>query len=110
MPATSEPNDKKIAFASTDRGRSTEPIAIHQLSRWTSVVSRREGLHQDEHGGLYVARPNCEDLITVQRIPTLAIVHKVTEGKGVPYAFSTFLRQVPALPRVVVSEVSGLLA
>lgn len=108
VPAVSELKDKKIAFAPTDRGRSTEPIAIHQLSRWTSVVSRSEGLHQDEHGGLYVTRPNCEDLIKVQRIPTLAIVHKVTEGKGVPYAFSIFLRQLPALPRVVVSTCQGL--
>ncbi|GHJ84454.1 hypothetical protein NliqN6_0856 [Naganishia liquefaciens] len=98
----SELKDKKIAFAPTERGRSTEPIAIHQLSRLASVVSRSEGLHQDEHGGLYVARPNCEELLKVQRIPTLAIVHKVTEGKGVPHAFSVFLRQVPALPRVVV--------
>lgn len=95
--------DKKIAFAPAKRVRSSDPIAISQLSRRTSIAHRSEGLRQDEHGGLYVARTNSEDLIKVQRIPTLAIVHKLTEGKGVPHAFSVFLRQIPALPRVVVS-------
>jgi hypothetical protein len=79
-------------------------MTISQLPRRSSITFRSEGLRQDEHGCLYVARPNSEDLIKVHRIPTLAIVHKLTEGKGVPHAFSVFLRQVPALPRVVVSE------
>lgn len=59
------------------------------------------------------------------RIPTCAIFHKLAEGKGVPHTFigtsrrnfrilflfkpfSGFVRQWPALPRVVVSRVSKI--
>ncbi len=43
-----------------------------------------------------------EQFQKLQRINTFAIYHKTTDGKGVPHAFNVFLRQVPALPRVVV--------
>ncbi|KAJ9116704.1 hypothetical protein QFC20_000639 [Naganishia adeliensis] len=98
-------DDKKIAFISErERGRSTSPVLISQLCRSPAPHYRRRdaSLHQDEHGALYVKRSDSEDLIKVQRIPTLAIVHKLSEGKGVPHAFSVFLRQIPALPRVVI--------
>ncbi|GJE91288.1 potassium transporter [Phanerochaete sordida] len=36
------------------------------------------------------------------RIPTCAIFHKLTTGRGVPHSFATFLRQWPALPRIVI--------
>jgi KUP system potassium uptake protein len=99
--------DKKITFVpERERGRSTSPILISQLPRNSAPHHRRRdaSLHQDEHGALYVKRSDSEDLIKVQRIPTLAIVHKLSEGKGVPHAFSVFLRQIPALPKVVVSQ------
>ncbi|KAL4246799.1 Potassium transporter [Abortiporus biennis] len=35
-------------------------------------------------------------------IPTCAIFHKLTFGRGVPHTFVGFLRQWPALPRVVI--------
>jgi len=38
----------------------------------------------------------------IQRIPTFAIFHKLTPGKGIPHTFVAFIRQWPALPRVVV--------
>jgi KUP system potassium uptake protein len=38
----------------------------------------------------------------IQRIPTFAIFHKLTPGKGIPHTFVAFVRQWPALPRVVV--------
>lgn len=100
------PDDKKISFMpERERGRSISPILISQLSRSPVTHHKRRdaSLHEDEHGALYVKRSDSEDLIKVQRIPTLAIVHKLSEGKGVPHAFSVFLRQVPALPKVVVS-------
>ena len=37
------------------------------------------------------------------RIPTCAVFHKLTPGQGVPHSFVGFIRQYPALPRVVVS-------
>ncbi|KAG5653615.1 hypothetical protein H0H81_011987, partial [Sphagnurus paluster] len=36
------------------------------------------------------------------RIPTFAIFHKVSKGKGVPHSFISFIRQWPGLPRVVI--------
>ncbi|KII86101.1 hypothetical protein PLICRDRAFT_44566 [Plicaturopsis crispa FD-325 SS-3] len=36
------------------------------------------------------------------RVDTCAIFHKLSKGKGVPHTFTGFLRQWPALPRVVI--------
>ncbi|EKM48262.1 uncharacterized protein PHACADRAFT_203032, partial [Phanerochaete carnosa HHB-10118-sp] len=36
------------------------------------------------------------------RIPTCAVFHKLTTGRGVPHSFSSFLRHWPALPRLVI--------
>lgn len=36
------------------------------------------------------------------RIASCAVFHKLTPGAGVPHSFVAFLRQRPALPRVVV--------
>lgn len=41
--------------------------------------------------------------LPLPRLPTCAVFHKLTGGKGVPHTFYAFLRQWPALPRVVVS-------
>ncbi|KAF9525089.1 potassium transporter [Crepidotus variabilis] len=38
----------------------------------------------------------------LQRIPTCAVFHKTTSGRGVPHSFVGFIRQWPALPRVVI--------
>ncbi|KAG6853925.1 hypothetical protein C0991_012415 [Blastosporella zonata] len=38
----------------------------------------------------------------LQRIPTCAIFHKMSEGKGVPHTFIGLIRQWPAIPRVVI--------
>jgi KUP system potassium uptake protein len=56
----------------------------------------------EEESALFI-RGQSGDLVELQRIPTLAIFHKTTDGKGTPFAFNVFMRQVPALPRVVVS-------
>jgi KUP system potassium uptake protein len=37
------------------------------------------------------------------RIQTCAIFHKLNRGRGVPHTFIGFIKQWPALPRVVVS-------
>ena len=36
------------------------------------------------------------------RIPTCAVFHKIASGAGVPHTFVGFVRQWPALPRIVV--------
>jgi len=43
-----------------------------------------------------------EERRELQRISTCAIFHKFTRGYGVPHTFVGFIRQWPALPRVVV--------
>jgi KUP system potassium uptake protein len=41
--------------------------------------------------------------VELPRMSTMAIFHKLSNGKGVPHTFYGFLKQWPALPRVVVS-------
>ncbi|KAF8139183.1 potassium transporter [Mycena galopus ATCC 62051] len=36
------------------------------------------------------------------RLPTCAVFHKITRGQGAPHTFIGFIRQWPALPRVVI--------
>ncbi|KIM43016.1 hypothetical protein M413DRAFT_435192 [Hebeloma cylindrosporum] len=38
----------------------------------------------------------------LQRIPSCAVFHKIASGQGVPHTFIGFVRQWPALPRVVI--------
>ncbi|EKM57720.1 uncharacterized protein PHACADRAFT_251527 [Phanerochaete carnosa HHB-10118-sp] len=41
-------------------------------------------------------------LLQLARLPTCAVFHRMTSGKGVPHSFAAFIRQWPALPRVVI--------
>ncbi|KIY45499.1 potassium transporter [Fistulina hepatica ATCC 64428] len=47
-----------------------------------------------------VDAPRVKRILT--RIPTCAVFHKVTPARGIPHTFVGFIRQWPALPRVVV--------
>ncbi|KAL4246797.1 Potassium transporter [Abortiporus biennis] len=49
-----------------------------------------------------ISATNKGDLKALSRIPTCAVFHKMTFGQGVPHTFVSFLRQWPALPRVVI--------
>ncbi|KAF9481220.1 potassium transporter [Pholiota conissans] len=42
------------------------------------------------------------EISEITRIPSCAIFHKLASGSGVPHTFTGFIRQWPALPRVVV--------
>lgn len=35
-------------------------------------------------------------------LPILAVFHKFASGRGIPHSFVAFLKQYPALPRIVV--------
>lgn len=50
----------------------------------------------------FVNDVNHEEMDVV-RISTCAVFHKITAGRGVPHSFYGFVKQVPALPRLVVS-------
>ena len=44
-----------------------------------------------------------EEKLLLARLPTCAIFHKLSAGKGAPHTFYGFLRQWPSVPRIVVS-------
>ncbi|KAF8519080.1 potassium transporter [Gautieria morchelliformis] len=82
-------SDGELALAKTDVDGSAE-----------APISNTEGdgktlyLVADSENG----KPSRE----LARIPTMAIFHKFAGGKGIPHTFVGFLRQYPALPRIVV--------
>ncbi|KAG8720565.1 hypothetical protein FRC08_018842 [Ceratobasidium sp. 394] len=56
---------------------------------------------EDEKLGLYLLS-DTKERRPLPRVETTAVFHKLSAGKGVPHAFYAFLRQWPALPRVVI--------
>ncbi|KAF8737866.1 potassium transporter, partial [Rhizoctonia solani] len=56
---------------------------------------------ENEKLGLYLLADR-QDRRLLPRVETAAVFHKLSAGKGVPHAFYAFLRQWPALPRVVI--------
>lgn len=55
-----------------------------------------------------VAEDDAHPRLPLARLPTCAVFHKLTAGRGVPHTFYGFLRQWPALPRVIVSHCRNL--
>jgi len=43
-----------------------------------------------------------EEKVALARLPTCAIFHKLSAGKGAPHTFYGFLRQWPSVPRLVI--------
>lgn len=92
--------DKAIARGSVEEvGRDVTILA----SSARAVRRGGKDIACDSKGSFSIKRADGTAL-ELQRTSTLAIFYKSAGGKGVPHAFSTFLHQVPALPRVVVSE------
>ena len=66
-------------------------------------------LHRDtptgltQRGGITIDDKKKEEKLALARLPTCAIFHKLSSGKGAPHTFYGFLRQWPSVPRVVVS-------
>ncbi|KAJ3545437.1 hypothetical protein NM688_g5626 [Phlebia brevispora] len=88
-----EPNVDATSVETTveDDGASgiQKPIQYYVLDGCDSLVDIR-------------ARPGTPHLKPLARIPTCAVFHKLTTGRGVPHAFISFIRQWPALPEVVI--------
>jgi len=75
---------------------SDEDVAYNTFSYFTSAAQRSdEKLSHDSSSEL-------EEKRAIDRIPTCAVFHKLTAGTGIPHSFVGFIRQWPALPRVVV--------
>jgi len=49
-----------------------------------------------------IEKPGEKRLLTRISVPTCAIFHKTSGGRGVPHSFVEFVRQWPSLPRVVI--------
>ncbi|PFH49945.1 hypothetical protein AMATHDRAFT_62055 [Amanita thiersii Skay4041] len=75
-------------------------VAISEVSRPSvlSYVSRVSKEPTGEPGRSVLVEEKRE----IQRIACCAIFHKFTQGSGVPHTFIGFIRQWPALPRVII--------
>ncbi|THH28352.1 hypothetical protein EUX98_g5834 [Antrodiella citrinella] len=77
-----------------------EPDLIsHNLKKSTYYVLDHD--HERKKGDS-ASEVNVIGSTVMARIPTCAVFHKLTTGKGVPHSFVSFFRQWPALPRVVI--------
>ncbi|KAJ9120623.1 hypothetical protein QFC22_002552 [Naganishia vaughanmartiniae] len=105
-------SNKKIKFEPEgNTERSSSPVFVAELSK-SSGANRQRGdsaLHQDEVGALYVRRPESGQLLKVERIPSLAIVHKLSEGKGIFLSVRiTAVPHVPLRERYLLSKVRSM--
>ncbi|TCD67128.1 hypothetical protein EIP91_000468 [Steccherinum ochraceum] len=84
-------------------------ISSHELKRSTYYVLEHDYRGADAKKPVGDGESEISDigLKVLARIPTCAVFHKLTIGKGVPHSFISFFRQWPALPRVVVRLVSS---
>lgn len=57
---------------------------------------------EEEKGRLRFFNYNTQMTTDLARIPSCAIFHKLTAGRGVPHSFYAFIKHLPALPRVVI--------
>ncbi|KAI5120334.1 hypothetical protein M0805_000394 [Coniferiporia weirii] len=72
----------------------SQPGALYYMARTTSHGTPDE---KGSREGTIV-----EEKRTLARIATCAVFHKLSLGAGVPHSFIGFVRQWPALPRVVI--------
>ncbi|TCD71664.1 hypothetical protein EIP91_005430 [Steccherinum ochraceum] len=82
-------------------------VTSHELKRSTYYMLDRDW---EGHTGAVAKTAEGEvdsdvseiGLKVLARIPTCAVFHKLTTGRGVPHSFVSFFRQWPALPRIVI--------
>ncbi|KAF8604432.1 potassium transporter [Ceratobasidium sp. AG-I] len=82
------------------QGHSNTNTQNQEITFVDDQVATEEEL-EDEKLGLYLLSDSKEKR-PLPRVETTAVFHKLSAGKGVPHAFYAFLRQWPALPRVVI--------
>jgi KUP system potassium uptake protein len=86
--------------ASRAVGFEEEDTGVNKESEATPVVTEDQELTETVQLFLDVGG---QEKIPLPRMSTMAVFHKLSSGKGVPHTFYGFLKQWPALPRVVVS-------
>ncbi|KAK2465375.1 hypothetical protein APHAL10511_002729 [Amanita phalloides] len=85
----------------------TEPTTGIIVDPDAETMDRVRGLSYVSHVGYNLGEQDNEKAVMeekrdLQRISTCSIFHKFTRGPGVPHTFVGFIRQWPALPRVVI--------
>ena len=92
------------ADIASDTAHASALYYINQVSPNTSSPSLDESSDEKITGQKYHA----DETMELLRIPTCAVFHKLTPGQGVPHSFVGFVKQYPALPKVVVSIIFNL--
>lgn len=112
LPIKKKPEDGKTGDISdadvviSERGENVTEKGDHAAERTDTdadTLNRNRGLSYVSHVTYGQEKQVLEEKRELQRISTCAIFHKFTRGPGVPHTFVAFIRQWPALPRVVVS-------
>ena len=57
----------------------------------------------DVASNAFLPQKETQSMLELTRLPTCAVFHRLTSGDGIPHSFAGFIRQWPALPRLVVS-------
>ncbi|KAG9102566.1 hypothetical protein FRC06_001760 [Ceratobasidium sp. 370] len=96
---TIDPNEKGPAPAPVLSYEATQS-KNQEITFVDDQLATQEEL-EDEKLGLYLLS-DTKERRPLPRVETTAVFHKLSAGKGVPHAFYAFLRQWPALPRVVI--------
>jgi len=77
-----------------------------QLKEEVSLFLRRDTptnlTHRTTSGIPTEEKSQTEEKMVLARLPTCAIFHKTSAGKGAPHTFYGFLRQWPSVPRIVI--------
>jgi len=76
----------------------TQGSGVEEASTEDDVASKDDGKGES----LYLVSEDKTFVRELSRVPIMAVFHKIAGGKGVPHTFYAFLKQWPALPRVVV--------
>ncbi|THH10121.1 hypothetical protein EW145_g1548 [Phellinidium pouzarii] len=83
-----------------------DTISNERTQAPTMYYMARPTMHRansDEKGGsITQTSESVEEKRALVRIETCAVFHKLTPGSGIPHSFVGFIRQWPALPRVVI--------
>lgn len=82
-------------------------LEVDAASTVPSIMQNTAILNGSHEGALTFIDDVTREEMNVVRIPTCAVFHKITSGRGVPHAFYGFIKQMPALPRLVVSAWSA---
>lgn len=95
-----DPNSHVYAVA---QGQSAADDLTEEVESSNGGIEKKSNYYFVNEDDLSVQAGPDSEATPLARVKTCAIFHKLTAGKGVPHTFVGFLRQWPALPRVVVS-------